>query len=59
MIQAAAPAAEEATTCGTSHWQIPMFRLKGMLVCCSARKGHCAMHILSRTGFPLRALRIA
>lgn len=44
MIQAAAPKAEEAI-----NYQIPMFRLKGMLVGFGARKGHCAMYLMSNT----------
>lgn len=42
MIQAAVPAADEAI-----NYQIPMFRLKGMLVGFGARKGHCAMYTMS------------
>jgi uncharacterized protein YdhG (YjbR/CyaY superfamily) len=43
MIRAAAPKAEEAI-----NYQIPMFRLNGMLVGFGARKGHCALYTMSK-----------
>ena len=43
MIHAAAPKAEEAI-----NYQIPMFRLNGMLVGFGARKGHCALYTMSK-----------
>lgn len=43
IIQAAAPEAEEAI-----NYQIPMFRLNGMLVGFGARKGHCALYTMSK-----------
>ena len=43
MIHAAAPKAEEAI-----NYQIPMFRLHGMLVGFGARKGHCALYTMSK-----------
>jgi uncharacterized protein YdhG (YjbR/CyaY superfamily) len=43
MIRAAVPNAEEAI-----NYQIPMFRLNGMLVGFGARKGHCALYTMSK-----------
>ncbi len=42
MIRSVVPTAEEAI-----NYQIPMFRLKGMLVGFGARKAHCAMYTMS------------
>jgi uncharacterized protein YdhG (YjbR/CyaY superfamily) len=47
MIRAAAPKAEEAI-----NYQIPMFRLSGMLVGFGARKGHCALYTMSKATIP-------
>ena len=47
MIQSAAPKAEEAI-----NYQIPMFRLDGMLVGFGARKGHCALYTMSKATIP-------
>ena len=44
VIHAAAPGAEEAI-----NYQIPMFRLNGMLVGMGARKNHCALYLMSNT----------
>ena len=46
-IQAAAPKAEEAI-----NYQIPMFRLHGMLVGFGARKSHCALYSMSKATIP-------
>ena len=47
MIHAAAPKAEEAI-----NYQIPMFRLRGMLVGFGARKSHCALYTMSKATIP-------
>ena len=44
VIHAAAPGAEEAIS-----YQIPMFRLHGMLVGMGARKNHCALYLMSKS----------
>jgi uncharacterized protein YdhG (YjbR/CyaY superfamily) len=47
MIRAIVPKAEEAI-----NYQIPMFRLNGMLVGFGARKGHCALYTMSKSILP-------
>ncbi len=47
MIHTAAPKAEEAI-----NYQIPMFRLHGMLVGFGARKSHCALYTMSKATIP-------
>ncbi len=44
VIHAAAPGAEEAI-----NYQIPTFRLNGMLVGIGARKAHCALYLMSKS----------
>ena len=44
IIHAAAPGAEEAI-----NYQLPMFRLNGMLVAIGARKNHCALYLMSNS----------
>jgi uncharacterized protein YdhG (YjbR/CyaY superfamily) len=44
VIHAAAPGAEEAI-----NYQIPTFRLNGMLVGIGARKTHCALYLMSKS----------
>ena len=47
MIHGLVPKAEEAI-----NYQIPMFRLNGMLVGFGARKGHCALYTMSKAIIP-------
>ncbi len=44
IIRAAAPEAEECIS-----YQVPAFRLNGMLVGYGARAGHCALYLMSST----------